>query len=134
MRQIITRAMRQADDLVLVFDYRDSKGIVTRRVVSPVRFLAADRFLASDRFLALCLSREEPRQFYLERCTNLRLDWAANFVMPVPVVEVIPESATAANERKAVRSRFRAISTSLMHNPTNIRFNTNPACARYQPR
>lgn len=89
MRQIISRAMRQADDLVLVFDYRDSKGSVTRRVVSPVRFLA------SDRFLALCLSREEPRQFYLERCSNLRIDWAANFVMPVPVVEVTPEAAVA---------------------------------------
>lgn len=90
MRQIISRAMRQADDLVLVFDYRDSKGIVTRRVVSPVRFLV------SDRFLALCLSREEPRQFYLERCSNLRLDWAANFVMPVPVVEVQAEATVAA--------------------------------------
>jgi predicted DNA-binding transcriptional regulator YafY len=89
MRSIIHRAMRQADDLVLVFDYRDSKGIVTRRVVSPVRFLG------NDRFLALCLSREEPRQFYLERCANLRLDWAANFVMPVPVVEVLPEAAAA---------------------------------------
>jgi hypothetical protein len=90
MRHLITRAIRQADDLVLVFDYRDSKGIVTRRVVSPVRFLA------SDRFLALCLSREEPRQFYLDRCSNLRLDWAVNFVMPVPVVEVVTEAVTGA--------------------------------------
>ena len=79
MRQLIWRAMRQTDDLVLVFDYRDSKGVTTRRVVSPVRFLA------KDRFLALCLSREEPRQFYLDRCQNMRLDWACNFVMPVPV-------------------------------------------------
>ncbi|WP_425616876.1 hypothetical protein NA78x_000537 [Anatilimnocola sp. NA78] len=78
MRQLIQRAIRQSDDLVLVFDYQDSKGATTRRVVSPVRFLAGDRFLA------LCLSREEPRQFYLNRCQNLRLDWANNFVMPVP--------------------------------------------------
>ncbi|QDU31409.1 hypothetical protein ETAA8_65660 [Anatilimnocola aggregata] len=79
MRQLIQRAIRQSDDLVLVFDYQDSKGAVTRRVVSAVRFLAADRFLA------LCLSREEPRQFYLARCQNMRLDWANNFVMPVPM-------------------------------------------------
>ncbi len=79
MRQLIQRALRQADDLVLVFDYCDSKGIATRRVVSPIRFLA------SDRFLALCLSREEPRQFYLDRCQNLQLALAANFVMPVPL-------------------------------------------------
>jgi predicted DNA-binding transcriptional regulator YafY len=79
MRQLIARALRQADDLVLVFDYLDAKGVATRRVVSPIRFLG------SDRFLALCLSREEPRQFYLARCQNLHLDWAANFVMPVPM-------------------------------------------------
>jgi len=46
-------------------------------VVSPIRFLG------KGRFLALCLSREEPRQFYLERCTNVRLELAANFLMPV---------------------------------------------------
>lgn len=86
MRQLILRALRQADDLVLVFDYCDSKGVTTRRVVSPVRFLAGDRFLA------LCLSREEPRQFYLSRCQNMQLDWAANFVMPV----ALPEAPVAA--------------------------------------
>ena len=40
-------------------------------------------FLGQDPFLALCLSREEPRQFYLERCHNVRLAPAAEFVMPV---------------------------------------------------
>jgi len=33
--------------------------------------------------LALCLSREEPRQFYLDRCQNARLDRAEKFLMPV---------------------------------------------------
>lgn len=77
MRQIIFRAMHQSDDLVVAFDYTDAKGAVTHRVVSPIRFLG------QDRFLALCLSREEPRQFYLERCQNVRLAPAAEFVMPV---------------------------------------------------
>ena len=36
-----------------------------------------------DRFLALCLSREEPRQFYLDRCQNVRLGLAADFRMPL---------------------------------------------------
>ena len=77
MRQLIYRAMRQSDDLVVVFDYCDAKGVTTRRVVSPIRFLG------NDRFLALCLSREEPRQFYLDRCQNLQLAPAASFLMPV---------------------------------------------------
>ncbi len=77
MRQLIYRAMHRPDDLVIVFDYCDVHGVTTHRVVSPIRFMG------SDRFLALCLSREEPRQFYLERCQNVRLEMAANFLMPV---------------------------------------------------
>ena len=77
MRQLIFRAMHQSDDLVVTFDYCDAHGVTTHRVVSPIRFLG------QDRFLALCLSREEPRQFYLERCQNVRLAAAAEFVMPV---------------------------------------------------
>ena len=79
MRQLIYRAMHQSDDLVVTFDYCDAKGAVTHRVVSPIRFLG------KDRFLALCLSREEPRQFCLDRCQNVRLARAADFVMPVSV-------------------------------------------------
>ncbi len=80
MRQLIHRAMHQSDDLVIVFDYVDSKGVTTRRVASPIRFMG------SDRFLALCLCREEPRQFALNQCRNLRLDGAINYVMPVEIL------------------------------------------------
>jgi len=69
--------MHQSDDLVVEFDYTDAHGVATHRVVSPIRFLG------KERFLALCLSREEPRQFYLERCQNVRLALAADFLMPV---------------------------------------------------
>jgi hypothetical protein len=41
------------------------------------------RFLGWDRFMGLCLSREEPRQFYLDRCQNVRSAPAADFLMPV---------------------------------------------------
>ncbi len=77
MRQLIYRAMHQPDDLVVEFDYTNANGVVTHRVVSPIRFLG------KERFLALCLSREEPRQFYLKRCANVELELAANFLMPV---------------------------------------------------
>jgi predicted DNA-binding transcriptional regulator YafY len=65
--------MHQSDDLVVEFDYTDAKGVTTHRVVSPIRFLGRDRFLG------LCLSREEPRQFYLERCQNVRVELASRF-------------------------------------------------------
>jgi predicted DNA-binding transcriptional regulator YafY len=59
------------------FNYTDAKDVSTHRVVSPIRFLG------KERFLALCLSREEPRQFCLDRCRNLRLEPGADFLMPV---------------------------------------------------
>ncbi len=79
MRQMIRRAMCQPDDVVIEFDYCDAKGLITHRVVSPIRFLG------HDRFLALCLCREEPRQFHLNRCQNVHLEPAANFLMPLPM-------------------------------------------------
>lgn len=79
MRHLIRRAMHQPDDLIVEFDYRDSQGAATHRVVSPIRFLG------DDRFLALCLSREEPRQFHIARCRNAKVGSAANVLMPVPM-------------------------------------------------
>jgi predicted DNA-binding transcriptional regulator YafY len=77
MHRLIYRAIHQSDDLVVMFNYCDSKGATTRRVVSPIRFLG------KNRFLGLCLSREEPRQFYLDRCEDMRLAAATEFLMPV---------------------------------------------------
>lgn len=79
MHQILRRAMHQPERWVIAFEYLDAKGAHTQRVVSPIRFLA------SDRFLALCLCREEPRQFQLDRCRNLQLRQAAEYMMPVPM-------------------------------------------------
>ena len=77
MRQLIQKSIQNSDDLVVEFRYRDSKGKLTKRVVSPIRFLG------SNRFLGLCLSREQPRQFYLDRCEQLELKPAWEYVMPV---------------------------------------------------
>jgi len=102
MRQLMERAMRQCDDLVVEFDYCDSKGAATHRVVSPIRFLG------SNRLLGLCLSREEPRQFHLDRCSNVRIALAANFLMPVPLRSgIVGENGTgqAPRLREMVSSR-----------------------------
>ena len=82
MRQIIQKSINQWEELVIEFTYCDSKGNTTRRVVSPIRFTG------SDRFLALCLSREEPRQFKLKRCENVQLKPAWDYVMPLPLETV----------------------------------------------
>ena len=82
MTALIQKSIQRQDDLVLEFCYRDSKGKKTRRVVSPIRLIG------KDRFLGLCLSREQPRQFYLTRCDSMELKPAYDYVMPVPMVEV----------------------------------------------
>ncbi len=77
MNVILNRAMHDSDRYVVELDYVDSKGQQTRRVISPIRFLPGNRLLA------LCLCREAPRQFHLNRCSNLQLAAADQVLMPV---------------------------------------------------
>ncbi len=75
-------AMLDSDQWVIELEYADSKGKRTRRMVSPIRFPTPDRFLG------LCLCREEPRQFYLNRCNNIRLIRSEDVMMPVEMVQL----------------------------------------------
>ncbi len=79
LNALLRRAMQDSDHYVIELDYLDAKGQRTHRVISPIRFLG------KDRLLALCLCREEPRQFQLNRCENVRLARAENFLMPLAV-------------------------------------------------
>ncbi len=85
-RQLVRLAMLDADERVIEFDYEDAQGNISRRVASPIRFLG------NDRFLALCLCREEPRQFHLSRCRAVQLRSANDYVMPVPIYPVATAS------------------------------------------
>jgi predicted DNA-binding transcriptional regulator YafY len=80
LRRALRQAMQDSDEWVVEFEYCDSKGGRTRRVVSPIRFMGADRVLG------LCLSREEPRQFHLNRCRRPQLKRATEYLMPVPML------------------------------------------------
>jgi hypothetical protein len=82
---LVARAMRMPEDLVVVFEYLDSRGHRTRRVVSPIRFCGR-----SGDFLGLCLSRQEPRRFSLARCEKIQIAAAADFVMPVQLELIAP--------------------------------------------
>ena len=79
MTQLINRAMKAPDNFIIEMSYCDSKGEATRRTVSPIRYLKGGRLLA------LCLCREEPRQFYLKRCSDIELKPANDVLMPVPM-------------------------------------------------
>ncbi len=82
MQRILSAAMQQPDDLVVKLQYIDSNGAQTTRIVSPIRYLG------TGRFLGLCLSRCEPRQFYIERCSQVELKAACDYVMPVAIANV----------------------------------------------
>jgi predicted DNA-binding transcriptional regulator YafY len=84
MKNVLRRAMFDSETFVVEMVYSDSKGNRTRRIVSPIRFVG------KDRFLGLCLCREEPRQFYLSRCEEIRLIPAAEVIMPMPMETVEP--------------------------------------------
>jgi predicted DNA-binding transcriptional regulator YafY len=79
VRAKIFQAMQESDRFVVEFLYTDSQKKQTRRIVSPIRFMP------NGRFLGLCLCREEPRQFYMNRCQDLQIKPAEQFLMPVPL-------------------------------------------------
>ena len=83
MNRMLRQAMRDTDNYVIEMDYDDVKGNRTHRFVSPIRFMG------SYRFLGLCLCREQPRQFQLSRCKNIRLVNASEVLMPVPMAEQV---------------------------------------------
>lgn len=70
-RPMITRAMQAPDDIVAVITYRDNWGRMSRRVVSPIRWLDPGRFLA------FCLERQANRTFYIGRCVDIKIAIAA---------------------------------------------------------
>ncbi|TWT64591.1 hypothetical protein [Allorhodopirellula solitaria] len=81
-QQMLRIAMLDSDEWVVELEYADSKGKRTRRTVSPIRYSN------SDRFLGLCLCREQPRQFYFNRCSNIRLIRSEDVIMPVEMIEL----------------------------------------------
>lgn len=83
--------MQDCDNYVIEMDYADAKGNRTHRVVSPIKFMG------SYRFLGLCLCREQPRQFQLSRCKNIRLVPASQVMMPLAIGEPPAEPACLAN-------------------------------------
>jgi predicted DNA-binding transcriptional regulator YafY len=89
MKSLLRKAMRDSDHYVIEMDYADAQGNRTHRVVSPIRFVG------DYRFLGLCLCREEPRQFQLSRCQNIRLIPAAEVLMPVPMQSGSPDVCLA---------------------------------------
>jgi predicted DNA-binding transcriptional regulator YafY len=97
---IINRARRDPDRWVVRIAYRDAKGCVTVRVISPIRWVS--RYT----ILALCLGRQEPRQFDLRRIGAAELVPAADVVMGIEEdqgnerVRVKPTAAGAVDKRE----------------------------------
>jgi predicted DNA-binding transcriptional regulator YafY len=75
----INKAMVAPDDFVIRMTYKDSSGVKSRRVVSPIRFIN------NDMLLALCLCRETPRAFKLSCCDEIELVAATEVLMPVEI-------------------------------------------------
>lgn len=76
-RVAINRAMQNPDEHSAEIEYRDQWGSVTKRIVSPIRWL--DK---GHSFLALCTGREEPRRFETHRVLSAKLINSADVMMP----------------------------------------------------
>lgn len=86
-RADIETAMRdRGDTWVIELTYKDEAGRRTRRAVSPVRWQSGYSFLA------VCLCRAEPRLLRLQRCSDVELKRADDYLMPVPIIELESET------------------------------------------
>ncbi len=83
-RQKLWRAMRDPDRWVCRIVYQDKAGRFTARTISPVRFTANDRCV-----LALCIGREENRQFVVSQIKSVAMVNAAEVLMGSETVEEI---------------------------------------------
>lgn len=88
-RQKLVRAMRDADRWVCRIVYQDTKGRFTQRTISPIRFTAEDRCV-----LALCIGRQESRQFTVSRIKSIALVNAATVLMGEDTVQELSKSET----------------------------------------
>lgn len=82
-RKDLRRAMRDPELWAIEMAYTDAAGNRTRRVVSPIRWVSGYKFLA------LCLCREQPQTFCFPRCEDVERKPEADYLMPVPIVELI---------------------------------------------
>ena len=78
-RTHVAMAMSLPDEWVVEIEYKDRLGQTTKRTISPLKWIR------KDHFLALCAGREEPRQFYLDRCVTVKLRPSCDLLMPEPV-------------------------------------------------
>lgn len=82
IRSVLNRG-KNADRYCVEIEYRDSAGVRTRRVVSPIR-------VHKKVVLALCLCRELPRNFTIAGITAAKLVAANDVLMPA-TIETISE-------------------------------------------
>jgi predicted DNA-binding transcriptional regulator YafY len=87
---ILRQAMVAPDDYAVRLRYRSKEGELTERVVSPIKM---DN---PHSLLALCLCRENPRRFDLDRCSHIELVPAHEVLMPMElkVLEAAPEKVS----------------------------------------
>lgn len=82
IRRIIDQCIASPDTYCLELTYTDRQGHRTRRTVSPIRWTSRTQFLA------LCLCREEVRQFDLSRCDTATRIASSSVLMPTPIIDL----------------------------------------------
>lgn len=75
-RGLLEAAMDAPDDLVAVVNYLSLSGELTRRTVSPVRYLTPHRLLV------YCLGRCDLRSLHVNRIMDVRIKVAAEVMAP----------------------------------------------------
>jgi predicted DNA-binding transcriptional regulator YafY len=82
VRRVLRQSM-DADRYACKVRYVDGKGVETERVVSPIRFVG------ESRVLAMCMGRQECRQFRVNRFRSVVRINASDVLMPETLTEFV---------------------------------------------
>jgi len=79
------RAKYFPDEFVAEIVYEDAKGQRTLRRISPIKFTGAG---PARRCFALCLAREDVREFLLTQILEVELIPSSNVLMPEAIAKI----------------------------------------------
>lgn len=81
VRRLVDLSLCNTDELALLVTYLDLHGRLSKRTVSPIRYLTRD--LVS----VYCLGRENCRSLYIQRCMRVELRLACDVLAPEQLIE-----------------------------------------------
>lgn len=94
---LLNVAMEAPEQFVAAIKYLDSRGNVTERIVSPIRYL-------TPRLVSVyCLGREAPRSLRISGMLQVRLKITSDVLAPEAIRNLVQQRSADSHQKRATR-------------------------------